>query len=492
MCAKLHVVFSQAVPVGDIALGTLSSEQLRQLACRDYNALSPWQQKKVVTVRQYCHLLPGGAFVNSFHITGVEVPVLSNIRLQAVCDCDAEVVLCGTPEHFLDNFRRHLRSEKHQRAAAKRFSVWCASFRDKASAAAAAASTAAAAGMHVAASDLEAIQRFSASAAAAADRAATAATTAESLPPIAGSVLPDEPVMSELEQLVHFNPALSWMSTEEGMRGQPFCDWCRVPFTITSDANSLRVINEHLNSKRHRERLSYGGRTIASFFQLHTGPSPPPPQPAAPPDRSTLCAGYHHKTLRIGTREIDISPLLQAEVSDASDYFPEPYFRRTLKLATGNGGSQSLEVKGTFRSRLCSGFCVDAFGHVLPHGICTECRRVPKIAAFQKRALRWAGGESSRNSTKFEHMSSERRLDVMRALRERVRQLNSTVFLLQQVAPSPHHSQRSRSRCIIPTCVSPACTMRHPHTTSVHTPPHTLSTTTTTTYEPPRAHGGCA
>ena len=117
---------------------------------------------------------------------------------------------------------------------------------------------------------------------------------------------------------------------------------------------------------------------------------------------------------------------------EASEYYPEPYFRRTLQLASGDGSARPLEIKGTFRSRECSGFCVDATGQVLLHGICTACRRIPKIAAFQKRALRWAAGGDSHQRTNFQYLSSERRLDVLRALRDKVKQLNSAVFLLQQ------------------------------------------------------------
>ena len=117
---------------------------------------------------------------------------------------------------------------------------------------------------------------------------------------------------------------------------------------------------------------------------------------------------------------------------EASEYYPEPYFQRTLKLACGDGSARPLVIKGTFRSRECSGFCVDATGQTLPHGICTACRRIPKIAAFQKRALRWAVGGDSHQRTNFKYLSSERRLEVLRALRDKVKQLKSAVFLLQQ------------------------------------------------------------
>ena len=87
---------------------------------------------------------------------------------------------------------------------------------------------------------------------------------------------------------------------------------------------------------------------------------------------------------------------------EASYWYPEPYFQRTLQLATGDGSVQPLKIKGTFRSRECSGFCVDATGQVLPHGICRACCRIPQIAAFQKRAIRWAVGSDSHQCTNLQ------------------------------------------------------------------------------------------
>ena len=435
---------SHTLPQQQQFSGPLEVQQLELLAARDAATLSVAQREQISATRQHCASMHGGAFIHSFRVICIDMQC-SEPRFAAICDCDGAEILCDQSDRrFLDHFRRHLGLGQHRKASAQRYASWCATFRDEAAHAAAAAAAAAAAGMLTTATDLESMQQFAANAAVAAERAATAATAAAAgyvptpeQPPAAGSVLPELLVRSELEELIHMNPALSWQFTEDlNSDGwwQPSCDWCGVRFSHASDANALRVIRQHLGSNHHREQTSYGGRTLLNhFFTARTGPTPPPPASVPPPDRSTLCAGYHRKWVLVGRRDVDVTPLLQAEVSEESTYYPEPHFQRTLQLATGDGGTRSLEIKGTFRSRECSGFCVDAMGHVLPYGICAACRRIPKIPAFQKRALRWAAGAgTSAKGSRFEYMSAERRLVVMRALRAKVLQLNSTVFLLQQ------------------------------------------------------------
>ena len=170
------------------------------------------------------------------------------------------------------------------------------------------------------------MQRLAEAAIAAAERATAAAAAAASgelhraLPPAVGSVLPDALAMTELECVVHSNPALGWTKMEAGERGNPMCEWCRVPFNLSSEANSLRVIKEHLGGARHISMAQYCGRTMTSFFQPLRGPAAPPPPPAPRPDRSILCAGYHWKTTQIGWQQVDLTPLLQ--VPPPTDFLP--------------------------------------------------------------------------------------------------------------------------------------------------------------------------
>ena len=69
-------------------------------------------------------------------------------------------------------------------------------------------------------------------------------------------MLPEPLLCTELEELVASNPALSWAFTEDADDAgwwQPRCDWCRVGFNRSSDANALRVIRQHLTSAQHRK-----------------------------------------------------------------------------------------------------------------------------------------------------------------------------------------------------------------------------------------------
>ena len=447
----------------------LTSEQLEQLATRDAEGLSPEQVAVVQRYRQLAHeeLEHGGAFINSFHLrrsTGATEDEGSSWEVECHC-CGVVLPAARTGDaarvdgvRFLYNFyHRHLKSNRHKAHAADRFAAMLASVVDVTAAAAAAAQRAAAEGWQaVLQVDVGAAERMAHAARAAAERAAEAARVAQAAAQAdssqqaattlsRGAILPDVIQPSQLEVLVATTPSLDWIESDDGVRIGVRCAWCRHDFTRHDQGHGspeqlLPNINTHLHSSDHRKWAAYGGRTTKGCFfgPLRKGPAPPP---LPPPDRSTLCLGYHFKTLRIGegadAHDLDLTPLLELRPHADSGWHPEPYFRRSFRRSLGvvagsPAGVEQIEVVGTFRSSTCSGFCLDASGRPLHHQMCDHCRRLPKLDAFRKLAVRHNDdAERDQRRVRFDYLSPERRLLVMRALAAKVHQLRWAVWRLR-------------------------------------------------------------
>jgi len=383
------------------------------------------------------------AFINTF---SVDASHTGAAEFTVTCDCCGSSIGAELGNNFLNHFRwQHLFRPRHKANAQLRFKVLMACLRDSALAATAAASTATGA-ITFQSSDVAAIQRLAQSASEAAERAAEAARSAEAGVRASVSLLRDTPLAdplqpSELERLVASTPGLVWTVSDDGARSTIQCDWCRRdPFKSTSEADLLHNINTHLTSAAHEKAAQqirlYGNRLLPGGFfgPMRAGPAPPP---AEPPDRSHLCNGnYNVLSMQVDGQALDVSELLYHEPTDASGWYPDRFLRRTIKLSGGRGRpDREVVIRGSFRSTRCTGFSLDAAGKPLPGGVCDACRLLPKLDTFRKLATRHAkAAASSRDESRvrFDLLSHERRLGVMRALAAKVRQLKSTVFLLRQ------------------------------------------------------------
>ena len=423
----------------------------------DDQRLTDWQKEKVATIRQRCQLqLYGGEAFHRFCLAAPEGTagdaIEADIDWHVHCSCCGQHYIAEGSNDllFLNNFWHwHLGSKKHDANAHAAAAAHYANLRDTAAAAAAAAQEAAAAGI-AARDDVAAAERLAAVALAASERAAEAALAASteakaeaaSLP--RGTILPDvieQP--SPLATLVRESPALELLQSEAGSTCVGIsCLWCRKLFQLTgeghgTEAQVLQNVRGHLTSKDHRERASYGGRTMkGSFFGAPVkGPAPPPPPL---PDRSRLCGGYHFMQMEVGGRKhapqtIELRELLTFEVQPSSRWFPEPHFKHSYTVKGGEGASaQTVQIHGTFRSRRCTRFCVGLDGQPMKDAICQHCRAIPTDAAFRMLATRRAADRArDERKIRFDYLTPERRLAVMRALAAKVRELKSAVWLMR-------------------------------------------------------------
>ena len=254
----------------------------------------------------------------------------------------------------------------------------------------------------------------------------------------AGRAVSQSLVASELERLVGASPALRFAEDDEGERHATCCVWCSLQLQGTAE-EQLKKARDHLGSKLHKERATYGGRTLLSFFgKPVAGPAPPP---HAPPDASTLCAGFYKPTVALASSGLvhacDVRWLLEREPMRPACWQPDRYWKSKLLTTAGDGSPPTeVAVEGTLRSARCTRFSVDADGRALADGMCDACRKLPREHAFRemvrKHALALANGERDQRRVRFDLLSAERRLELLRALVAQNRELKRRMWLLQQ------------------------------------------------------------
>lgn len=411
-------------------MNQLSAHDLEQFALLDSPELSTEQRAYVAQVRQRCDLLPGGASAHVFRVVAAEEGSAGFVFECASCDSKTDAQYGAL---FLNNaWYTHLNRPQHQRNAAARLAASLAAQYDVASEAAAQAAQMAA----VSPSELATMRAIADKAQAAAERAAKAAREAEHLldprPPAAGTILSDLLEATELQRLVKATPALTLTAASDDAQRRVECTWCKHPFSATqTDAQLLPQLRTHLNSAEHRMRASFG--IMRHFGVPKTGPSP---APMAAPDRSTLCFGYYKNTALVDGHMIDVSSLLEYQPVEDSLFYPEPHLRYTLRRATmGEAPPEEIKINGTLRSRACRLFSLDEEGNRLPDAMCSSCRGIFSHDAVRKLAMRRAQAatqERDSSRVRFDFMSPQRRVEVMRALANKVRELKGRNFLLSQ------------------------------------------------------------
>jgi hypothetical protein len=284
--------------------------------------LSVQQRMRVAQVREQLAALEGGLAAHAFRIVFVEEGAWH-------VDCEA----CGTRTsaqagwNFLNNFSsRHVNGLQHQTAASTRLAALAQAVYDAAAEGLAAARGAAGAASQLGSMsiNLGLAERLVDEARAALKRTELAAEAAaalqrgEAVPgaEARGRLEPQLLTSTPLERLVGMTPALEWLEDDAGARVGVSCAWCKQTFGGT-DAQLKHNTEVHLRSAHHRERSSYGGRTILDFFGGSTRRGPAPP-PHAPPDRSTLCHGFYKESVTYGEHTVNVRSLLECEPAEGA------------------------------------------------------------------------------------------------------------------------------------------------------------------------------
>jgi hypothetical protein len=437
------------------SLPPLTALQLEDLALLDSMSLTAQQRLKVASLRQECQeKLQGGAAAHLFRVVAKEGRADDFVFECACCNSRTDA---GLGSLFLNNaWKNHLDRPVHQRNAAQQLAAFLASQFDVASEAAAQAAQLAT----VTPAELATMQSIAKKARDAADRATEAACAVEKQleprAPKSGSFMPDVLEPSPLQLLVNATPAVELTPASDGKSRIVKCTWC--PHTFCgegkpeqSDSQLLPNIQQHLTSKQHRRSASFG--ILRHFGQPHTGPSE---APAELIDRSRLCWGYYKRTAEVDGHMIDVSSLMSYQPTEKSVFYQEPHLRYTLKRAA----MDPLEIHGTLRSTSCLRVSTDVEGKPLPDAMCDSCRGIFRKEHVRKLAARRAkAAAEGRDGTRmrFDFLSPERRLEIMRSLAKKLEQQRNLNFVLRQVcchgAPKPisllcayhsHHAQTSR------------------------------------------------
>jgi len=169
--------------------------------------------------------------------------------------------------------------------------------------------------------------------------------------------------------------------------------------------------------------------------ELKSGPSPALAPLLQPPDRTHVCWGYHASAVTYGKQTHAIKPLLDFSASLASDWHPEPHVHFEYEHAAVAGQeAEKIHIAGTFRHTNCTYSCLSSAGERLSNLMCNACRSIPQIDSFRRLVTRRTallGRESSR--ARFDSLTPEKRLAVMRRLAQRVKELTRSQWLLRQL-----------------------------------------------------------
>lgn len=425
----------------------LSESELHELAVFDSSELSVEQRDAIDRLRVWIHgTLEGGVLAHPFRVTLVE-------GVWHV-DCAA----CGTRSpaylasgiNFLNHFTRHLKRPNHQTAAANRMVAVCHALLDAANASAADAqaaarvSSAAASappsttqmelehGARVASHAVEEAQAALLRAEQAAQRA-RALAAGEAEPHASRGTVLDQPLAAtDLERLVGATPALDWDEDEQGVRCGVRCTWCNV--RVSSDVVQVHNVQEHLGSKRHRDRATYGGRTIASFFGKRPAVPAPPPRP--PPDCSDLCLGYYKPSLALEAGVADLRSLLEETPAKSAPWRPDRWFSGRLVVAAGGGEQTTTEVQGTLRATDCRRFCVGADGRRATDGMCDACRKLPSDPVLRRMLSRRVAAAARRDCdatrVRFDLLPRDRLIELLRERGIQLERFKHQLWLMRQ------------------------------------------------------------